>query len=594
MVRPVIAMVAAFAASLVLTLVVRKLARRWGVVAKPKADRWHNKPTAMLGGVAIFLATNLVLVATGRFDDAWIVLTASAVMFGVGLLDDFFRLRPYQKLVGQVAAAALVIQFGLILPWTPWEAINIALTLAWLVGITNAVNMLDNMDGLATGISAIAALSLAITFLRNGSPDYAVLLAIFCAVLLGFLVFNFNPASIFMGDCGSLFIGFFLASSALLSSMGGKSRALLPVLSVPVLILFIPIFDTTFVTILRKMAGRPASQGGRDHTSHRLVALGLPERQAVLLLYALALSAGAVGLATRELSIDISLALIFAFMVVVVLIGLYLARVRVYSADEIERGEKQVLAAFLIDLGYKRRFFEVLLDSFLIIFAYYLSYRLHFGAMDDGPDWKRFFDTLPIVMATKIVVFLLAGLYRGLWSYFSLEDTITFVRAIVGGSLASILILLFAERFSGLSRVAFVLDGLILFVLLTATRGSFRLFRSLIRRAGGGRQMAGVKTLIFGAGDAGELLVRELRNNNALGRVPVAFFDDDHRKSGKLLHGLPVFSGVLADVCGEQAIEEVIVSTGNVTRERLDELAQVCADRKISLRQLRITIAPVP
>src|SRR6185436_369198 len=184
----------AFAASLLLTWIVRAVARRFGIVARPKADRWHKKPTAMLGGVAIFLAMNAMLVASGLLRHAAVVAAASALMFLVGLVDDFFQLRPYQKLVGQLVAAAIVIHFGLILPWTGIAAINVALTAFWLVGITNAVNMLDNMDGLAAGIAIIASLTLAVTFLRSGQRDESILLAMFAAALLGFLVFNFNPA----------------------------------------------------------------------------------------------------------------------------------------------------------------------------------------------------------------------------------------------------------------------------------------------------------------------------------------------------------------------------------------------------------------
>ncbi len=149
-----------------------------------------------------------------------------------------------------------------------------AVTIFWLIGITNAINLLDNMDGLAAGISAIAAGFLAANFAGNGQTTEAVMLAVFAAALVGFLVYNSNPASIFMGDCGSMFVGFFLASSALLSAAGDRGRSFLVVIAVPVLILFIPIFDTTLVTVVRKLSGRAASQGGRDHTSHRLVALG--------------------------------------------------------------------------------------------------------------------------------------------------------------------------------------------------------------------------------------------------------------------------------------------------------------------------------
>ena len=296
--------VLSFAGTLVLTPVVRALARRRGVVARPKSDRWHKKPTALLGGGAIFTvvaAVNLALVPLTP--QARVVLGAGALLFLVGLIDDFFNLKPYQKLSGQIMGAAVVVWCGLSLLWTGSPPVNMAITLFWLIGITNAVNLLDNMDGLAAGIAAIASTFLALNFLDNAQTAEALMLAVFGAALLGFLVYNSNPASIFMGDCGSMFIGFFLAGSALLNPTGGRSRSLLPVLAVPVLILFIPIFDTLLVTILRKLAGRSVARGGRDHTSHRLVALGLSERRAVWMLYALAAVSGFLGLLVRDLAL---------------------------------------------------------------------------------------------------------------------------------------------------------------------------------------------------------------------------------------------------------------------------------------------------
>ena len=152
------------------------------------------------------------------------------------------------------------------------------------------MNLLDNMDGLAAGVSAIAAAFLGWNFLAT--TDAEALCGRFAGALAGFLVYNPHPASIFMGDCGSLFIGFFLACAALLNgSAGGRSRSVVAVLAVPVLVLLMPIFDTTLVTIVRKVAGRSVSQGGRDHTSHRLVALGLSEKYAVWMLYSFAIAA---------------------------------------------------------------------------------------------------------------------------------------------------------------------------------------------------------------------------------------------------------------------------------------------------------------
>ncbi|MFS8084389.1 MAG: MraY family glycosyltransferase, partial [Acidobacteriota bacterium] len=269
LIAPAVSLVLAVA----LTPVVRALARRWGFVAKPKIDRWHKNATAMMGGVGIWLAVVVTYIAlvphTGQ---GWVVIGAASFLFLVGLVDDLLHIKPYQKLIGQVIGAAIVVNYGLVLPWTRSLPANMVITIFWLIGITNAVNLLDNMDGLATGIAAIASCFLTFNFVAGNQPIEAMMLAVFAAALLGFLVYNSNPASIFMGDSGSMFIGFFLAGSALINVSGGRSRSFVPVLAVPILVLFIPIFDTTFVTILRKLSGRAASQGGRDHTSHRLVA----------------------------------------------------------------------------------------------------------------------------------------------------------------------------------------------------------------------------------------------------------------------------------------------------------------------------------
>src|SRR6185437_2993209 len=202
----------------------------------------------------------------------------------------------------------------------------------------------------------------ALSFVNSGQYTEALILLIFAGGLLGFLIYNSNPASIFMGDCGSMFVGFFLASSALINLSGGRSRSLLPVLAVPILVLFIPIFDTTFVTVLRKLSGRAASQGGRDHTSHRLVALGTSERHAVWMLYGLAALSGFLALLVQSVKLDVSLAAIAGFTILLTLLGVYLAGVKVYDeTEEALAADNKSLYAFLIDLSYKRRIFEVLL-----------------------------------------------------------------------------------------------------------------------------------------------------------------------------------------------------------------------------------------
>jgi UDP-GlcNAc:undecaprenyl-phosphate GlcNAc-1-phosphate transferase len=587
--------------ALALTPLVRYLARRYGMVAKPKTDRWHKKPTAMFGGVGIWLAvvvTYLVFIRPhtppgwGHFPGSFldVVIGASTFLFLVGLADDFLHTKPYQKLIGQVMGSAFVIYYGLTLPWTSYSALNVALTIFWLIGITNAVNLLDNMDGLATGIATIASGFLAVSFLATGQMTEALMLLTFAGALLGFLVYNSSPASIFMGDCGSMFMGFFLASAALVNVSGGRSRSLLPVLAVPILVLFIPIFDTTFVTILRKLSGRAASQGGSDHTSHRLVALGMSERHAVWMLYGLAALSGVLALLVQEVKLDVSLAAIAGFTVLLTLLGVYLAGVKVYDKTEeaLAAGENS-LYAFLIDLSYKRRIFEVLLDVVLILLAYWGAYAVKFGALSGSTAWKLFLRTLPVLVFVKMASFLVMGVYRGLWRYTGLDDLIVFAKAVVLSSVLSVLAVLFAFRFEGFSRTVFIIDGILMFMFLAGSRLAFRLFRQVIPVA---ISPEGRRVLIYGAGDGGELLLRELQNNRALKYAPVGFLDDDPAKKGKLIHGLKVYggNGDLDSVCRQHEVDEVLISSSKMTEERLQEILGFCRSQNILVKRMRITV----
>jgi UDP-GlcNAc:undecaprenyl-phosphate GlcNAc-1-phosphate transferase len=584
-----LAVAASLIFALVLTPVVRAIARRFGVVAKPKTDRWHKKPTAMLGGVAIWLSVVITyLLFVPHTPYGWVILKASSFLFLVGLIDDLIHTKPYQKLIGQVLGSAFVVYYGLSLPWTQSLPINMALAIFWLIGITNAVNLLDNMDGLAAGIAIIAAGFLALSFINTGQLTDALMLAAFAGTLLGFLIYNSNPASIFMGDCGSMFVGFFLASSALVNVSGGRSRSFLPVLAVPILVLFIPIFDTTFVTILRKLSGRAASQGGRDHTSHRLVALGMSERHAVWMLYGFAALSGVLAVMVQRVKLDVSLAAIAGFTILLTLMGVYLAGVKVYDPTEEEEALKEKpLYAFLVDVSYKRRVFEVLLDLVLIILSYWSAYAIKFGPFSQSPAWKLFLRTLPVLVFVKMCAFLVMGVYRGIWRYTSIDDLIVFAKAVLLSSVASLLAVLFAFRFEGFSRTVFALDGVVMFLFLAGSRMAFRLFRQILPSSNG---RTGRRVLIYGAGDGGELLLRELLNNRSLKLAPIGFLDDDPAKSGKVIHGLRVFggNGDLGQVCEQQEVDEVVISSSKMADERIDEVVRCCAERQITVRRMKI------
>ena len=583
-----------FALGLVMTYLVRSFAWRYDFVAEPKSDRWHKRQTAMLGGVAIFVATAAAyLLFVPLTNESLVVMGGASFLFLVGLVDDIYSVRPYQKLIGQLIGAGFIVLSGLKLPLTGYEIVDIWLTVFWIVGITNAINLLDNMDGLAAGVSAIAAFSLAMNFASNGLTNELLLTSTLIGALIGFLVFNFNPASIFMGDCGSMFIGFLLAGSVLLNQSGGRSRGIVAILAVPVLILFVPIFDTTFVTVLRKLWGRKASQGGRDHTSHRLVALGLSERSAVLMLYAFAVIAGSLSLLVGQIGVIKSFAIIGFFTVVLVILGVYLSKVKVYEGEEEDQAvQENAVFAFLINVSHKRRIFEVFLDAFLITLAYYSSFALLFASFEASSNWDLFLRTLPLLILIKLGSFLVVGVYRGLWRYTSIGDLITFAKGGLLGSILSVLAILLLYRFQGFSRTVFIIDGVFLLLLVVGSRMAFRVIRQMLPPA---VAPDGRRVLIYGAGDGGEMLLRELNNNPEWSYRAVGFIDDDPLKKDKVIHGLAVFdgNGTLADLCRQKDISEILISIRNLSPEQLKKIREICRDTNVILKRAQIKIEPI-
>lgn len=237
--------------SLFFTVAVRKVAIRYGFVAQPQQDRWHKTPTALLGGVGMFLAFFLpLLFFVGEDPTLLLILTGSLLICGMGLIDDFFHIQPYTKLIGQIVITCLFVAGGQFLELFDWSIMSLALILVWIVGVTNAFNLLDNMDGLSAGTACIAAFCLMLAGLSTGNSLIVLACAGMVGATLGFLWFNFYPAKIFMGDSGSLFLGFTLATLSITGQWGNVTNVLFALL-IPVLVLAVPIFDTIFVSLVR-------------------------------------------------------------------------------------------------------------------------------------------------------------------------------------------------------------------------------------------------------------------------------------------------------------------------------------------------------
>jgi UDP-GlcNAc:undecaprenyl-phosphate GlcNAc-1-phosphate transferase len=568
----------------VLTYAVRALAHRIGAVSAPRKDRWHRKPTAMLGGVAIYASFMLCyLIFAPKRPAEYAILASATLLFFTGLVDDMVQIKPYAKLIVQLAAAAIVVYFGVHLPWTRYEAVNDFITIVWLVGITNAINLLDNMDGLAAGITLISCLFLGVTFFINGQIGQAAIVAILAGSALGFLFFNFQPATIFMGDCGSMFLGFVLGGTALMSDYG-RSRNLASVLFTPVLILAIPIFDTCVVTVTRKLSGRPISQGGRDHTSHRLVALGLPERKAVVMIYLMAAVSGLIALSVRLLNTEVALLLVPGFALMVLFVGLYLGKVRISQQEE-QRPDNTIITA-VTDFTYKRRVFEVSLDLVLVILAYYGAYLLRWDGSLPREQLAIFIKTLPLLIVIQMSFLLLGGVYQGLWRYTGANELVVIAKSVFLGAAVSAAFVFPMYWFHGPSRAVFLLDMLLLVTCVGASRMSFRLLKALI--VGPLNMRPGARpVLIYGADDGGDLLYRMIVNNPDHAFAPVGFIDDDVRKTGKLIHGQRIFgTGELPALMQSRGVSDVLIADPRVPESKLAGLRDMGA----CLRMVSITI----
>jgi UDP-GlcNAc:undecaprenyl-phosphate GlcNAc-1-phosphate transferase len=575
---------------------VRRTAPAIGAVVPPRPDRWHSTPTPTMGGIAIAAGTVaggvLVLTQPAMLGgpDAWLpVPLAALAMFVVGVLDDRLQLSPLAKLVASLAIGAFLV-FALA-GSEPQSAPPIGYTLisiVWFAGVCHALNLLDNMDGLAAGVGFIAALFFAGVLGTSLGPALVLLLVALAGALLGFLYWNRTPARLFMGDSGSLFIGATLAASSLVPVFNTQIAFISPAV-LAILILVVPLFDTAFVLVLRRLAGRKATKGGTDHISHRLVSLGFSERSAVRILYLLALIGGSTAWMLMAFSgVEPMLPLVAVLGVLVILLGIYLARVPAYNAQDFVALQKGSFAPFLKDLAFKWHAGEVMLDLVLITICYYTAYRLRFDGEDLDNFLPYFMATLPIVLGCKLAALYASGLYQRSWETFGLRDLTAVARGVGAGSLMSVVAVYYLYRGEGSSRVVFVLDALLLAVAIVATRASFRSM-SLVAAT---RNKRSVRVLIYGAGMFGQTLVREMRANTQWRMNPVAFIDDDPTKQHRWIGGVPV-RGTIAQLeatMKRYAVDEVVLSSPSINGSVEHRIREVCTTLQRRVRRLHMEI----
>lgn len=326
----ILALIIALLASFLLTPYIKQLAVKIGAVDKPDKRKVHTQVMPRLGGLAIYLAMMLAIVCSMPITrDLLGILLGGTWIVIVGVLDDKYSLPARVKLAGQVIAAVILVAFDVKIEWlnNPFggyfylEYLSIPFTVFWVISFINVVNLIDGLDGLAAGVSGIASITVILVAVHQGYFPVATLTAALAGGIIGFIHYNFNPATIFMGDTGSMFIGYMLAAISIFGAV--KSAATIALL-VPAIALGLPIMDTAFAILRRYSNGRPIFQPDKGHLHHRLLAMGLSQRQAVLLMYGISIVLCLAAFVLAEANVYVA-----AVVIVLILVGIAVGAKRI-------------------------------------------------------------------------------------------------------------------------------------------------------------------------------------------------------------------------------------------------------------------------
>ena len=472
----VLPFVVTFPASALATAATIRIARRNGWLVQPRADRWHRTPVAKFGGVSILLTFSLAVFAFRAAGPLRTVALLTTAMGLVGLVDDIFQLRPRWKFAAQFVIAAVAVWSGIVYTLFHHPSLDYLFTFVWILGVTNALNLLDNMDGLAAGVSVIAAGSLIL--IGHSSGPMAIGLLAMAASLLGFLVFNFHPAKIFMGDTGSLAIGFFLACCAV--TQAGHVSAMFSIVFVPGLVLFLPIFDMLLVSVTRRLNGRAISAGAKDHTSHRLVMLGLSERNAVLTLYLLSALSVVVAVLCKRVWSDIGPGILALFLLTATAFWFYLAKIQL-PEEWLSRTNAFTFFVPEVLNSIGKRAAMVFADAGLIVLAGFFGYLLRF---DGVPHQYRgsFLWAVVFLIVVKIPLFAIFSVYRRDWTIRALRDVYPILKGSVFGSMLVVTGITYLTGFKGFSRAVFAIEMILTVCLMGFVRTATRFFDDVLPR----------------------------------------------------------------------------------------------------------------
>jgi len=603
---------ASLAVSLSLTPPIRGLARRLGMVDQPDDRRIHTRPTPRAGGVAVFIAFHVtvllcVYLFPGVFrpiygiDKLAAFFRASLLLLVVGLLDDAFSLKPYVKLLGQIAAAVLLYQAGFRVGGgfsvTLVGPVNFVVTVFWIVGAVNAFNLIDGLDGLATGLAMIASFGLAGSlFMRNLSVDAVPLLAL-AGAAMGFLRYNFNPASVFLGDSGSMFLGLALGALPLIS---GQKSELLASLGVPLIAMGIPIFDTALAIWRRSLRSmfpditasgakriRGFMQADREHVHHRVLARTLSQRKAAVLLYGVNVLLVAIGLFAMLAEERRSGVFLVAFVVGVFLIVRHLTRVELWDTGRILLAKSPRSISSRISMPL-----YMVADVLIMCGGFAMSHWIvgvRFGI-------RELVVVMPAVVGLIFALLGVTGVYRRVWARAMLSDFVSFVVMFCAGMALVVAVSIFWASYD---RIRLSL-ALLFMVLSLPPMLAVRLYREILREAVSAIErvvFAGrptvTRVLVCGGGERLRMFRREKRARMAenMNLFIVGVLDDDPNLLGRPVHGIRVLGPIheLREQVRQHRISRVII-TMQIDDEKRHQIVALAREAGVPVDEWVIAI----
>jgi UDP-GlcNAc:undecaprenyl-phosphate/decaprenyl-phosphate GlcNAc-1-phosphate transferase len=582
------------AITLLLMPLVKWIARRFEIVAAPAtsdlAGAAKLAPVPVLGGAAIIAAFMITLALLGNLP-AWLALGMLG-LFALGLVDDIVALKPAQKLIWQIVVVTTLVmlyRYPSHPTLTPWPLTDSLIVVVWLLGTTNAYNLVDGLDGLASGTGIVVCAAVAVTGWLHHNPMLVCWSLALGGALAGFLICNFHPASVFMGDSGALPVGLLLGLLALLGGgMATNSRVTRYVF--PLMVLALPLLDTAIVSVTRLATGIPISRHGLDHSHHRLLYLGLPTRTVVGVCWLVAAAGAACAVGMTILPHAYLVATLPIVVLVFTVLGLFMMDLTFESsAPGVAAGLLRGVAGFILSLTYKRRLVEVVLDFSLITGAYFGAFLLRRDFNLDDGLLVRLLDSLPWVVIPTYVAFTAAGVYRGMWRYAGLSELIRFANgAVLAGIMMALAGLIVRLPTSGSIVVLYVI---LLFNFLVATRMSFRGLRKGIHRL----TEPSDRVLIVGAGTAAAIAARWVFSGQNRHFKLVGFVDDDGFKHGKLVHGHRVL-GSLADlehVFRKYPFAQIMLAAESLGDERLALIQRFAEAHQIAVNRFSMQINAV-